>query len=190
MGRSSPAVTAVDWKPSYRQLVHRYVRKHFGSAQGVTDLFPYMKPDFRIKGGGDDVFDPRITLKSNNEYHGIERHARQYHAVGMYDSAAEHWLIAAAWRYDVMKANRNFDDRHVEAMEFALKNFRFNRSLDRWQKRLRVLVIRRTRNRPALHQGPHPRGPQRAACVAHWAKDAAIKIARLSFFRTRSRFSM
>jgi hypothetical protein len=136
MGRSSPAVTAVDWTPSYRRLVHRYVRKHFGSAQGVTDLFPYMKPDFRIKGGGDDVFAPRITLKSNNEYHGIERHARQYHAVGMYDSAAEHWLIAAAWRHDVMKANRNFDDRHVEAMEFALKNFRFNRSLDRWQKRL------------------------------------------------------
>jgi hypothetical protein len=40
-------------------------------------------------------------LKRNNEYHGLERHARQYHLSAMYDFAAGHWLIAAGWRHDI-----------------------------------------------------------------------------------------
>jgi hypothetical protein len=112
------------------------LEKHFGSAQGVTNLFPYMKADFNVK-GNKNVFDPRVMLKTNNEYHGLERHARQYHVVGMYDVAAEHWLLAAAWRRDVMRAEHTKDDQHVRAMEFAIQNYRYNRALYRWQKRRR-----------------------------------------------------
>lgn len=65
------------WRSSYHKQTIRYLEKHFGSAQGVTNLFPYMKADFNVK-GNKNVFDPRVMLKTNNEYHGLERHARRY----------------------------------------------------------------------------------------------------------------
>jgi hypothetical protein len=48
------------------------LKEHFGGPGGVTQLFPYMKADFKWK-GDDFIIDARSILKSNNEYHGLER---------------------------------------------------------------------------------------------------------------------
>jgi len=122
------------WRRTYEQLVPVLLEKHFGGWEGVTRLFPYMKADFRWK-NDDFVVDARTVLKSNNEYHGLERHARQYHVAAMYDYAHDHWLIAAAWRRDVMRANNFNDDRHLNAIQFVLQNVEYNSALFKWQKK-------------------------------------------------------
>ncbi|SRR6266404_5137731 len=116
------------WRSSYREQTNRYIKKHFGSPNGITQMFPYMKTSFRIK-GNPDVFDERATSKGNNEYHGVERLAKQYHAVHMHEEAAEMWLIAAAWRREINMLADKTDERHEDAVEFAIKNYRYNRGM-------------------------------------------------------------
>ena len=122
------------WRRTYEQLVPVLLGKHFGGWEGVTQLFPYMKADFKWK-SEEFILDARTILKSNNEYHGLERHARQYHVAGMYDYAQDHWLIAAAWRRGVMLANNFNDERHIKAIRFVLQNVEYNKALFNWQKR-------------------------------------------------------
>jgi hypothetical protein len=122
------------WRSSYDDQVRRYLIKHFSNAQGVTELFPYMEADFRWS-GKPDPFDPRTARKSNYEYHGLERHARQYHVAALYCESAEHWLMAAAWRREMMEVQDIDDWRHINAAEFAVKNYRYNMALHRWQRR-------------------------------------------------------
>ncbi len=127
-----------DWKPQYLPLVGRYLKKHFGSAQGLTLCFPYMKAAFKLKNPG-PLVDVRTYLKSNHEYHCLERYARQYHVVGAYEEASEHWLIAACWRHETMFAHHVLDEPHFDAVRFALRNFRYNQELHRWQRGRRRL---------------------------------------------------
>ena len=124
------------WRSSYHEQVRRYIKKHFGSARGITELFPYMAADFTWS-GKPEPSDPRTARKSNHEYHGLERHARQYHVTAQYLEAAEHWLMAAAWRGEMMEAQGIGDWRHSNAVTFAIKNYRYNMALDRWQRRKR-----------------------------------------------------
>jgi hypothetical protein len=46
------------WRAEYTKMVRRYIEKHFGTAQGITQLFPYMKAEYVLKNDA-DVFDPR-----------------------------------------------------------------------------------------------------------------------------------
>ncbi len=123
------------WRSSYNEQTDRYLKKHFGSGQRITDSFPYMKTDYILKDKSKDVFDPRALLKINHEYHGIESLAKQYHFSAMHDYAAELWLLAADWRRDVMNVEHRRDDQHARAVEFAIRNYRYNRAVYRWQKR-------------------------------------------------------
>jgi hypothetical protein len=120
------------WRPKYRSQVTRYIQKHFGTGVGITQLFPYMEADFPWN--GTDVVDPRTARKGNHEYHGLERHARQYHVTAQYLEAAEHWLIAAACRGEMMDVQGLNDQGHLDAVEFAINNYRYNMALHRWQR--------------------------------------------------------
>jgi hypothetical protein len=121
------------WKARYFHQVDSYITKHFGTVGGITSLFPYMKANFTWY-GKTDPSDPRTALKSNYEYHGLERHAKQYHVTAQYREAAEHWLIVAVLRRDMMKAQRLSDQQHLRAVEYAIKHYRYNMALHRWQR--------------------------------------------------------
>jgi hypothetical protein len=71
------------WLARYSHQIDAYIIKHFGVAGGITSLFPYMKANFNWY-GKTDPSDPRTALKSLNEYHGLERHARQYYLGALY----------------------------------------------------------------------------------------------------------
>ena len=122
------------WRSSYAGQAARYLDKHFGNANGVTRLFSFMETDFPWS-GKPEPFDPRTARKSNYEYHGLERHARQYHVTMLYLESAEHWLMAAAWRREMMAVQGIDDRRHLNAVEFAIKNYRYNMALRRWRQR-------------------------------------------------------
>jgi hypothetical protein len=124
------------WRAEYLMLVHRFVRKRYGGLGGITAWFPYMEAHF--KWTGPDIADVRPAVKTIWEYHALERYARQYHVTAQYEVAAEHWLIAAAWRQGLMNANDVWDEGHVRAVEFAVKNYKYNLALFRWQKRRRL----------------------------------------------------
>jgi len=116
------------WRTKYREQVNHYIQKHFGSGVGIAQLFPYMEPDFPWK-GKTEVMDPRTARKSNYEYHGLESHARQYHVTAQYLEAAEHWLIAAACRREMMTVQGLNDHGHLNAVDFAINNYRYNMAL-------------------------------------------------------------
>jgi hypothetical protein len=127
------------WRDEYDRVGTRALKKHFGDSQGITWLFPYMKADFKWRGEA-GVADARTALKSNNEYHGLERHARQYHVTGQYEEAYEHWILAATWRREVMMSQGIGDAAHQSALDFALRNARYNKALFEWQKGWRFRV--------------------------------------------------
>lgn len=129
------------WEDSYDPLVTQFISKHFGRSAGITRLFPYMKPDFKWKDKKSFPPDARVVLKNNNEYHGLERHAKQYHLSGMYQEAYEFWLIAAAWRHQNMKSSGFTDDKHLRALAFTIQNACFNEALAEWHLGRRPLPL-------------------------------------------------
>ncbi|PTW43689.1 hypothetical protein C8J25_1154 [Sphingomonas faeni] len=122
------------WEESYDPLVSQFIAKHFGTSKGIVDLFPYMKDSFKWKDKAVVPPDARVVRKNNNEYHGLERHAKQYHLSAMYQDSYEFWLIAAAWRHQNMNANGFTDDRHRDALAYTIRNACFNRDLAGWQQ--------------------------------------------------------
>ncbi|ENM5764182.1 hypothetical protein JG631_17580 [Vibrio cholerae] len=121
------------WKTEYHELASKFLKKHFGSPQGITRCFPCMRDDYPWGKHRPSVADSRIPAKNNTEYHGLESHASQYHATGQYDYAYEHWLLAASWRVQDMKANRFCDSSHNKAVEYCLQQAMYNKALDEWQ---------------------------------------------------------
>jgi hypothetical protein len=49
----------------------------------------------------------------------------------LYLESAEHWLIAAALRREMMVVQGLNDVGHIQAVEFAIKNYRYNMALHR-----------------------------------------------------------
>jgi len=85
------------WLRKYDVLAGKFADSHFGGWDGVLKLFPYMG-NGGLKWKGEDIpADVYIVTKLANEYHGLERHAQQYHVTAQYEEAYQHWLMAAAW---------------------------------------------------------------------------------------------
>ena len=122
-----------DWKQEYDDLTSEFLELHFGSSQGVSSCFPCMRADYRWGEHRPDVVDSRVPIKNNNEYHGFERHAMQYHATAQYEEAYHHWLLAACWRKEDMEANRFQDIGHNNAIRYAIKQALYNKALHEWQ---------------------------------------------------------
>ncbi len=123
-----------DWKPEYDDLASQFLVQHFGGAQGLTACFPCMREEYSWAAHRHDVLDPRVPAKNNTEYHGLERHACQYHALAQYEFAYHHWLLAASWRREDMKANRFTDEAHLNAIRYAIRQFLYNKALHLWQQ--------------------------------------------------------
>lgn len=122
-----------EWKDEYGGLARRYLKDHFGGTQGLTATFPCMGDDYPWGKHRPAVVDSRIPAKNNTEYHGLERHANQYHATAQYDFAYRHWLMAAYWRRVDAESNDFLDLRHAKAVEYCVQQALYNQSLSVWQ---------------------------------------------------------
>lgn len=125
-----------EWKEEYRALARQFLDQHFGGTQGLTSTFPCRRDDYPWGEHRPDVIDSRIPAKNNTEYHGLERHASQYHATAQYDFAYQHWLMAAYWRRVDAQSNNFTDAGHSKAVEYCLKQALYNQSLSVWQGNL------------------------------------------------------
>lgn len=124
----------LSWKTEYEELAEKFLKKHFGSSQGLTESFPSMRKSYPWGKGRPPVVDSRVLAKNNDEYHGLEKHAKQYHVTAQYYYAYQHWIIAAYWRRQDMIANNVADKRHEDALKYAIKNAFYNKALFEWQK--------------------------------------------------------
>jgi hypothetical protein len=122
------------WKPEYNELAERFLEFHFAGAKGVTALFPCMRDEYPWGSHRLDVLDSRIPAKNNTEYHGLERHAWQYHATAQYEFAYHHWLLAACWRREDAIANNFQDEQHEKAVRYCIKQALYNKALHQWQQ--------------------------------------------------------
>ena len=129
------------WQLEYEELASQFLKQHFGSAQGLTNCFPCMRDDYPWASHRPDVVDSRVPAKNNTEYHGLEKHAAQYHATAQYDYAYHHWLIAASWRHEDMLANNFNDNSHKKAIEYCVKQALYNKALDTWQENPKSNVL-------------------------------------------------
>jgi hypothetical protein len=121
------------WRKKFDQLATQFAVQHFGGWEGVIRLFSSMK---RHKLTWDDrqeiPFDVLFIRKMADEYHGLERHANQYHVTEEYEYAYHHWLMAASWRNENMKINKFKDEKHKIAIEFDLRCAFYNAALHDW----------------------------------------------------------
>lgn len=122
-----------DWKPEYSTLAKQFLELHFGGS-GLTATFPCMRDEYPWSDHRPEVIDSRIPAKNNTEYHGLERHASQYHASAQYEFAYHHWLLAAFWRYGDAKANNFQDTGHKKAVRYCIKHAHYNKALQEWQQ--------------------------------------------------------
>lgn len=123
-----------DWKPEYDALASEFLKLHFRDPQGVTNCFPCMRNEYPWGNHRPDVLDSRVPAKNNTEYHGIERHAMQYHATAQYEYSYHHWLLAACWRHEDMEANNFLDSGHLNAISYCIKQALYNKALYEWQE--------------------------------------------------------
>ena len=123
------------WKEEYKKLAAMFIKQHFGGSQGLTRCFPCMREGYPWADFRPDVMDSRVPAKNNTEYHGLEKHAMQYHATAQYEYAYHHWLMAAWWRRQDMIANNFNDSPHTKAVDYCVKQAFYNKSLDAWQKK-------------------------------------------------------
>ncbi len=126
-----------EWKPEYDELARKLLTQHFGNAQGLTWCFPCMRDAYNWSEHRPDVADPRVPAKNNTEYHGLERYASQYHATAQYEFAYHHWLLAACWRREDMRANDFNDEAHLKAIRYTIKHALYNEAIHIWQKSAR-----------------------------------------------------
>lgn len=122
------------WNSEYEKLASKFLSQHFGDARGVTNFFPCMRDDYPWGDHRPDVIDSRVPAKNNTEYHGLERLAAQYYATAQYDYAYHHWLIAALWRHEDMRANEFNDHSHEKAIEYCVKQAMYCKALREWQQ--------------------------------------------------------
>lgn len=120
-----------EWRRSYDRLVPMLIKEHFGDPGAMTRQFPYMKSTFPWK-KDDFILTEEALADPQNTYHGLERLAMEHHQAGSWKLAGEYWLIAAGWRRNMMDDS---NERHVEALQFVLRQVEYNRALAEWKKK-------------------------------------------------------
>jgi hypothetical protein len=120
---TSPPTCALGslWRDAYRRLASRALKQHFGGCQGLTFTFPCMRDEYHWGDHRPNVADPRIPIKNNTEYHGIELHGWQWFSTAQYEEARDHWLLAALWRREDMIAHGFTDAGHVAAIDYLVR---------------------------------------------------------------------
>ncbi|MGO8854580.1 MAG: hypothetical protein ACLQO1_02540 [Steroidobacteraceae bacterium] len=122
-----------DWKPEYDELADRFMKQHY-SGRTLSAAFPSMRESYPWGEHRPPVGDARVPAKNNDEYHGLETHANQYHLTAQYEFAYHHWLMAAWWRIDDAKANNFRDPPHQEAIRYCVRHALYNKALYEWQQ--------------------------------------------------------
>ncbi|PLY06762.1 MAG: hypothetical protein C0622_00655 [Desulfuromonas sp.] len=123
-----------DWKSEYNELAISFIKLHFGGFDGITRCFPCMRDSYPWAAHRPDVVDSRVPAKNNTEYHGLEKHAMQYHVTAQYEYAYHHWLMAAKLRKDDMETNEFEDNGHTNAVRYTIKQALYNKALFQWQQ--------------------------------------------------------
>ncbi|MDT0449960.1 hypothetical protein [Streptomyces hesseae] len=118
-----------NWKPEYDELARSFLRQHFGWPPKLAFLYPSMRVEYPWGAHRPPVVDSRVHAKNNEEYHGLERHAWQYHATVQYAESYQFFLMAAAWRLEDAELMGVSDAGHSEAIRYCVRHALFNRAL-------------------------------------------------------------
>ncbi|MFE9569247.1 hypothetical protein ACFYMW_12215 [Streptomyces sp. NPDC006692] len=119
-----------EWKPEYWNLAVDLLKKYFGEfPMGPAVTFPTMRTSYPWANHRPRVVDSRVHAKNNDEYHGVERHAWQYHVTVQYTEAYHHFLMAAAMRYDDAQLMGAADAGHSSAIRYCIRHALFNKAL-------------------------------------------------------------
>jgi hypothetical protein len=122
------------WKPEYEELSAQFFSRYFGWPPKLSWAFPSMRTSYPWAAHRPSVVDSRVHAKNNEEYHGLERYAWQYHACNMYEEAYHHFLMAAAHRRADAALLGVQDAGHTEAVKFCVRHALFNEALAECQK--------------------------------------------------------
>ncbi|MFC1404001.1 MULTISPECIES: hypothetical protein [Streptacidiphilus] len=117
------------WKPEYDSLARGFLKRYFGPHANLAIMFPCMRVDYRWAEHRPRVGDSRVPAKNNTEYHGLERHAWQYHVTAQYEEAYHHFLMAAYCRLGDEDVFGRLDEAHLRAVRFCVRHALFNRDL-------------------------------------------------------------
>ncbi|WP_086706023.1 hypothetical protein [Streptomyces antimycoticus] len=118
------------WLPEYDRLVHELLARYFGSPPNLAAVYPTRRKGYPWSDHRPRVVDSRIPAKNNEEYHGLERHAWQYHVTVQYEEAWHFFPMAAAMRReDAEFVMEGCDAGHSDAVRFCLRHALFNRAL-------------------------------------------------------------
>jgi hypothetical protein len=121
------------WPERFKKIARAAIARYFKEPRGITYAFPTMRERYPWGKHRPFVLDPRIPAKNNTEYHGLEGLAWQYHVSALYRESFHHWLIAASWRNEDAVANDFTDSGHNRAVDYCIRQARFNLALHRWQ---------------------------------------------------------
>jgi hypothetical protein len=124
------------WSSEHHAAAVAALQRQFGLRPDLTRLFPSHVTNYKWSPKKPAVLDSRIHAKNNIEYHGLERHAWQYHATCQYDDAFDFWMIAALWRNENDSLIGVTDEGHEKAQLFCLRHALFNRDLHLSQTRV------------------------------------------------------
>ncbi|GAA3163123.1 hypothetical protein GCM10010466_62580 [Planomonospora alba] len=126
------------WKPAYYELAEKFFSLYFGCPPRLSAVFPSVRSGYPWSGHRPKTGDSRVHAKNNDEYHGLERHAWQYHASAMYEEAYHHFLMAAAHRREDGEVMGSADSGHIEAVRFCVRHALFNKALAEAQRGRRL----------------------------------------------------
>jgi hypothetical protein len=119
------------WRSEYGELARTFLARYFGSPPNLALLFHTLRPGYPWAAHRPRVLDSRVHAKNNEEYHGLERHAWQYHVTAQYAEAYHFFLMGAALRREDANLMQAGDASHSEAVRFCIRHALFNKALDK-----------------------------------------------------------
>ncbi|WP_445398771.1 hypothetical protein ACSMX9_29880 [Streptomyces sp. LE64] len=118
------------WQPEYDGMAREFLTRYFGRPPNLARVYPTLRKGYPWGTHRPHVVDSRIPAKNNEEYHGLERHAWQYHVTAQYAEAFHFFLMAAAMRReDAEEVMGGTDARHSDAVRFCVRHALFNQAL-------------------------------------------------------------
>ena len=154
------------WTDQLDALVDEFLVRYFGPRRDASWI-GYSRDDYPWSNKKIKVGDSRVHAKNNEEYHGMERHAWQYHVTAQYAEAYHHFLMAASWRREDLELLGVSDERHSRAIDFCIRHAFYNRDLATAQK----------------NRWPWPQQADYGIDPAAHAKREAVAEAQLAAFR-------